>query len=330
MSSSAIVVVTHGSRRKEFLEDLEKISDALKGLNAEVILAHNEYSFPNWREVLRDLVERGYDRIVFALAFLGRGNHVFRDIAGSLGIDTLDEWKEVEVEGRKISVYLTRPLADSALVQSALRLRVMKALDVPKLNEGYVEDPEEIESRSMRIAEEEALRRRPELNGIELKIAARLIYASGNPEIVNSLYVSRGAIDVALEALKAEASLVADVRMVHAGLRWSKKLCALDFADREAKRTVVEDGMRRALETVDGLKAVVVGNAPTALLEALRQVKQGKEVAFFIATPPGFTNAEEIKEELIKSGLPSLVVRGTLGGSNLAVAIANELVRWAR
>ncbi len=47
-----------------------------------------------------------------------------------------------------------------------------------------------------------------------------------------------------------------------------------------------------------------------------------------IATPPGFTNAADAKEELIKIGIPSIVVRGGTygGGSNVAVAIFNELI----
>ncbi|MGC9104942.1 MAG: precorrin-8X methylmutase [Thermoprotei archaeon] len=326
----AIVVVTHGSRRKEFIDDLEKMSEALKGFDAEVILAHNEYSFPNWREVIKDLVARGYDRIVFALAFLGRGNHVFRDIAGSLGVEELETWKEVEVEGKRIQVYFTRPLADSPLVQAALKLRVLKALDLPYLDHDFEEDPEEIEERSMSLAEEEVKKVRPDLSGVELRIAARLVYTSGNPEVAKAFHFSKEAAQVALEAFKAGVTVIADVKMVEAGIRWPRKANALNFADKVQGKTLTAIGVRRAIESVEGLKAVAVGNAPTALLETLRAVKEGKEVSFVVATPPGFTNAAEVKEALIASGIPHFTVRGSLGGSNLAVAIVNELLRWVK
>nr|WP_232018788.1 precorrin-8X methylmutase [Sulfodiicoccus acidiphilus] len=34
-----------------------------------------------------------------------------------------------------------------------------------------------------------------------------------------------------------------------------------------------------------------------------------------------------VKEELVESGLPSIVVRGSYGGSNLAVAAFNYVVK---
>lgn len=74
---------------------------------------------------------------------------------------------------------------------------------------------------------------------------------------------------------------------------------------------------------------VVVGNSPTALVEVIRLVREGVEVPFVVATPPGFTNAVEAKEALVRSGIPSIVVMGTYGGSGVAVAITNELIRLA-
>jgi len=76
-----------------------------------------------------------------------------------------------------------------------------------------------------------------------------------------------------------------------------------------------------------GPRVPVVGNAPTALVEVMRAVRRGEEVPFVIASPPGFTNAVEVKEELISSKVPAVVVRGSYGGSNLAVAAFNEIVR---
>ncbi len=50
-----------------------------------------------------------------------------------------------------------------------------------------------------------------------------------------------------------------------------------------------------------------------------------------IASPPGFTNAANAKEDLIKIGIPSIVVRGgTYGGSNVAAAVFNELISMVR
>jgi precorrin-8X/cobalt-precorrin-8 methylmutase len=45
--------------------------------------------------------------------------------------------------------------------------------------------------------------------------------------------------------------------------------------------------------------------------------------------PVGFVAAEESKELLVASGLPSIVVRGTRGGSPLAAASVNYLLSLA-
>ena len=323
----AVIVVTHGSRRQEFLDDLETLAKSLKGDGYDVVLAHNEYSFPDWREVLKDLVRKGYDEIVFALAFLGRGNHVFRDIAGSLGVSELEKWKEIEVEGKRVKVYFTRPLANSPLVRTALKLRVLRAFTNGERKK-YVTDPEEIEERSMGIAKEFVKRERPDLDEANTRIAARLVYTSGNPEIAKHYFSSEDAVEVALEALRGNVLAVTDVKMVEAGLRWGNKACALDYAITKIEgytRTAL--GLRLAVTDNEGAKAVVVGNAPTAVAEAMKLAFEGEDIAFIVATPPGFTNAKEVKEELVNSGIPSFVVRGSYGGSNLAVAIFNELVR---
>lgn len=328
----AIIVVTHGSRRREFLEDLEAMAESLRrDIKGEVILAHNEFSPPDWRDVVRKLSERGFTRIIFALAFLGRGNHVFKDIAGSLNVDELEKWTKVNIGGKEIEVYFTRPLADSVLVHISLKLRVMRALGLGV--EGYLSDPEEIEERSMDIAEEHARKIRPDLHYPHLRIVARAVYATGNPEIAMQYYSSDEAVNVAVEALRAGITVVTDVRMVACGLRWKKVVTAVEQSgiEEEVRRnggTKTAAGIRLSLK-VGEPRAVIVGNAPTALLEVLKLVSQGREIPFVIASPPGFTNAMEAKESLVKSGLPSFVIRGSYGGSNVAAAIFNELIRLA-
>ncbi|WP_054842938.1 hypothetical protein [Vulcanisaeta distributa] len=62
MNPTSVLVITHGSRRSEFLDwfnDLERyIKGRLGGLGlmAHVSIAHNEYSSPNWRDSLRELL----------------------------------------------------------------------------------------------------------------------------------------------------------------------------------------------------------------------------------------------------------------------------------
>jgi precorrin-8X/cobalt-precorrin-8 methylmutase len=48
-----------------------------------------------------------------------------------------------------------------------------------------------------------------------------------------------------------------------------------------------------------------------------------------IATPVGFMGAAEAKEEVLKLSTPFITVRGSKGGSPIAVAIFNALLSMA-
>ncbi len=79
----------------------------------------------------------------------------------------------------------------------------------------------------------------------------------------------------------------------------------------------------------DGL--FVIGNAPTALMELVRLIRKGEiRPAGVIAAPVGFVNVEESKWQF-KYGcpdIPSLIVQGRKGGSNVAATIVNGILSW--
>jgi precorrin-8X/cobalt-precorrin-8 methylmutase len=74
-----------------------------------------------------------------------------------------------------------------------------------------------------------------------------------------------------------------------------------------------------------------IGNAPTALYELLELVEQGKaRPALVIGVPVGFVEAAESKEALLQTELAKIVIRGRKGGSTVAVAIVNALLKLAQ
>jgi len=84
--------------------------------------------------------------------------------------------------------------------------------------------------------------------------------------------------------------------------------------------------MRRAAQDKDN-KVFAIGNAPTALFELIKLVKEGKaEPELIIGTPVGFVGAKESKEELEKLDIPYITVRGRKGGSPVAASIVNALL----
>ena len=76
---------------------------------------------------------------------------------------------------------------------------------------------------------------------------------------------------------------------------------------------------------------VVVGNAPTALLEVKKMIREGiTKPALVIGIPVGFVSAVESKDELSKMDIPFITNLGRKGGSPCASAIVNALYKLLR
>ncbi|MBI2321900.1 MAG: precorrin-8X methylmutase, partial [Chloroflexi bacterium] len=172
-------------------------------------------------------------------------------------------------------------------------------------------------------------------------VALRMLYAAGDADLVDALRISDDAAAAGLRALAAGAPLVADVKMVAVALDRRRAqqlgvpvLCAID--DPRVQREAQETGRPRAAVAIRRLVRraprgiYVVGNAPTALLQLLDLVDTGAaRPALVIATPLGFVAATEAKDELAARAVPFITVLGTRGGSAVAAAAANALLRIA-
>ncbi|ACR40751.1 precorrin-8X methylmutase [Saccharolobus islandicus] len=325
-SNTAIMLIGHGSRKETYNSDIEGMINYLKEkISIPIYLTYNEFAKPDWRSLLNEIIKEGYRKVIIGLVFLGRGNHVFRDIMGELGIQRLNSWEVSMISGKEVEFYVTEPLSSSPLIGLALYYRLARALDaLPTLE--YTEDPYEIEERSMNYI----LPNLDVKDAREKRVIGKAVFASGNPEVAKYLKVTN--LDMGIEAIRSESEIVADVKMVSVGIRWKKVTCMID--DERTKELSKELGITRAaaamrLSIGQGGKVVVIGNAPTALIETIKLVKQGVDIPFIVATPPGFTNAKESKEALIESKIPSVVLTGTYGGSGIAVAIINEIIKMA-
>ena len=96
---------------------------------------------------------------------------------------------------------------------------------------------------------------------------------------------------------------------------------------KKAGKTRAQMSMRFAEKEING-GIVVVGNAPTALLEVMEMVKEGLvKPALVIGIPVGFVSAVESKDELSKTDIPFITIIGRIGGSPCASAIVNALYK---
>ncbi|GAB6100470.1 precorrin-8X methylmutase [Halanaerocella petrolearia] len=199
-----------------------------------------------------------------------------------------------------------------------------------------LQDPKEIERRSMEIIKEEI--GELDCSAKEEKVVKRVVHATADPEFTELVIISDEAIESGLQALESGANIVTDVNMLRAGIN-KRKVSALGgqvncfISDKKVAKKAKEAGitrsmmcMRQAIKNKDN-QVFVIGNAPTALFELIKLVKVDKaNPALIIGTPVGFVGAKESKLELEKLDIPYITVRGRKGGSAVAASIMNALL----
>lgn len=166
----------------------------------------------------------------------------------------------------------------------------------------------------------------------EWAVVRRVIHATADFDFLRSLALQAEAVEAGVAALRARAPVVADVRMIAAGLpRLGVRVFIGDedvgAAARERGTTRAAEAMRKAfrLGLLEGA-VVAVGNAPTALAEVQRLVEEeGARPALVVAAPVGFVGAAESKEAALRLAVPWIVARGRKGGTPVAVAAVNAL-----
>jgi precorrin-8X/cobalt-precorrin-8 methylmutase len=187
-----------------------------------------------------------------------------------------------------------------------------------------------IEAESYRI-----LRSRIDLSGLPTlsrAVTERVIHATADFDYATDLVCDERALAGGVEALRRGAPVVADVAMVASGITRYPVICKITDSlsarlARTAGITLSAASVRLAFGEAGPGAVWLVGCAPTALFEIIsRQV----EPALVIGVPVGFVGAAAAKDELRASGLPALSNVSEKGGSAVAVAAFNALLRLAR
>jgi precorrin-8X/cobalt-precorrin-8 methylmutase len=195
--------------------------------------------------------------------------------------------------------------------------------------------PQEIEGKSFEMITEE-IGEHP-FTPEQYPVVQRVIHASADFELGRSLVFHPDAIKAGIHAIRSGKNIVADVQMVQVGIskpRIQKFGGGVDvyISDpdviEEAKRlntTRAIISMRKAIREADG-GIYAIGNAPTALLELIRLVREGvARPGLIIGMPVGFVSAAESKDELRKLDIPFITNVGRKGGSAVVVASVNAL-----
>ncbi|MFH1774643.1 MAG: precorrin-8X methylmutase [Methanobacteriota archaeon] len=174
----------------------------------------------------------------------------------------------------------------------------------------------------------------------EREVIKRAIHATADFEFAELIVFNRDAVKRGVEALKSGKNVITDVNMVKAGINsralkkyGSEVKCFIDYEEvytsaENSCKTRASSAFRLFKHELQG-SIVAVGNAPTALFELCKLIEEGIKPSLVVAVPVGFVGAKEAKEKILGYALPSIVVRGNKGGSTVAAAVVNALIKLA-
>lgn len=180
--------------------------------------------------------------------------------------------------------------------------------------------------------------------GEQWPLVRRMIHASADFEFNGLTVFHPEAMQAGLKAVMAGANIVADVEMItvglskprlkHFGMNTLHYISDADVIERakaeETTRAV--QAMRKARDRGELEGAIVgVGNAPTALIEIVRMIREeGVRPALVIGMPVGFVSAAESKDLLAEvTEVPWVICRGRKGGSTLVVSAIHAMLSLA-
>lgn len=198
--------------------------------------------------------------------------------------------------------------------------------------------PQEIEAESFRMIEAELGPH--SFTAEQFALVRRVIHATGDFAFADSIRFGPEAVTAGLQAIRAGKNILTDVQMAASGI--SKALLAghggrviCRVSDQESAGLAAAKGWTRSeaameLAARDNIGIVAIGNAPTALLRVmamLAEARPGFRPELVIGVPVGFVNAAESKEILAEQPYPFITALGRKGGTPVAVAMVNALLR---
>ena len=327
-----IILIGHGSPKKE-ANTIDLIGRLLHGAlhpgcdRKCVKTAYLQFAEPDIMATIRGCAEEGASKIIVHPFFLSSGMHVTKDIPAMIN-EARGTYPDVEF------VY-TEPLG----IHDKLVQIVIERIQSVRFNV-----PLDIEKRSFEIISEET-----DLSDVpaeQVPIIQRVIHSTADFEFKNTLTFHPDAVKSGIAAIRAGKNILTDIEMVKAGInrklldRWGGKvICnitdeAVVRISEETGRTRSEIAMEKGLSENIGI--VAIGNAPTALLKIIELLNDSPDASriernslLVVGVPVGFVKALESKALLATQQFPFITNLSKKGGTPVAVAIVNALLKMA-
>ncbi len=199
--------------------------------------------------------------------------------------------------------------------------------------------PADIEQESFRIIKEEF--GPTELDDQTFKIIQRVIHATGDFSFKETMRFAPGAIEAGIKALREGKDILTDVTMVASGISkpmltkfGGEVICRVadpEVAIRAQAENKTRSEMAIEMSLHENIGIVAMGNAPTALVQTIKSLAAlpWENIPLVVGVPVGFVNAAESKDLLIEQNNCYITNLGRKGGSPVAAAIVNALLRLA-
>ncbi len=282
----------------------------------EVLYARNIGADDRLADVVLDRVEEVLGSRHDSQHFVPRPRVALADASGEMGQDTTSA---------KHSFRRNEGMSDARALASAKRMRSEGARSGLK-----------IEEQSFRMIEKKL----GNFPFPQREVVKRVVHATADFGFAELLVFKSSAIERGIEAIRAGKKIITDVEMVKAGIN-SKALkkhggevkCFID--NKEVHVSAENSGKTRASSAFRLFKKelhgsiVAIGNAPTALFELCKLIDEGIKPSLVVAVPIGFVGAKKAKEKILRCDVPSIVLKGNKGGSTVAAAIVNALIKLA-
>jgi precorrin-8X/cobalt-precorrin-8 methylmutase len=340
----SIILIGHGSPKKD-ANRLGVVADMLhRALHPGcadgcVKAAYMEFAEPSIPDALDSEAKRGAKEIIIHPFFLNAGVHVTKDIPGMIS--------DAESRHPGVKFVYTEPLG--------LHEKLIEVV-IERIHGATFSGPEDIEKRSFEIISEEA-----DLGGLppeQLPIVKRVIHSTADFEFQKTLVFHPDAVRVGIKAIRAGMDILTDIEMVKTGInkrlleKWGGKvICNINRSGVRSEGPGVKEhdtgnktkaalGIETALKEKGNIGIIAVGNAPTALLKVIELLNNSSLLtphsslvtphpSLVVGVPVGFVKALESKALLSAQKFPFITNLSRKGGTPVAVAIVNALLKMA-
>ncbi len=323
-----IILVGHGSPKKD-ANNVEIIAGLLHRMlhpgcvDACVKVAYLQFVQPDIAAAIDACVAEGSRKIIVHPFFLYGGVHVTKDIPAEIA--------EGEKRHPGVEFVYTRPLG----------IHVgLARISFERIDSVRAIAPEDIERRSFEIISGEA--DFGDMPAERLPIVKRVIHATADFEFASSLFFHPDAVSAGIDAIRAGKDVLTDVEMVRTGInkrllaRWGGTVhCGILPASADGRpprgETRAQAGIGQALKCNPNIGIIAIGNAPTALLKVIETFNATPPASppLVVGVPVGFVSALESKALLSGQSFPFITNLSRKGGTPVAVAIVNALLKMA-